>query len=113
MSALLAGRTPPTAVVVANNLMTLGAVQAAHAAGVAIPGDLAVVGVDDPYWAEFVNPPITTLAQPIAAMAREAVGLLLTRLGGDGGPPHKSVHSLQLIVRESSGPILPAPGGER
>jgi LacI family transcriptional regulator len=113
MAGLLAEPERPTAVVVANNLMTLGAVQAAHAARVAIPDDVAVVGVDNPYWAEFVNPPITSVAQPIAAMAREAIGLLLARLNGDGGPPHKSVHSLQLIVRESSGPILPRAGGDR
>jgi DNA-binding LacI/PurR family transcriptional regulator len=83
--------------------MTLGAVQAAHDAGVRIPQDLAVVGVDNPYWAEFVAPPITSVAQPVAAMAREAIGMLLARLTREGAPPHRSVHSMHLIVRESSG----------
>jgi DNA-binding LacI/PurR family transcriptional regulator len=103
MDRLLGSAHPPTAVVVANNLMTLGAVKAAHDAGVAIPGDLAVVGVDDPYWAEFVSPPITTMAQPVAPMAREAFRMLLARVGGDAGPPRRSRHSLGLIVRQSSG----------
>jgi DNA-binding LacI/PurR family transcriptional regulator len=107
MSALLASSPAPTAAVVANNLMTLGAVQAAHVAGVQIPQDLAVVGIDDPYWAEFVAPPITSVAQPVAAMAREAIGMLLTRLTRDAGPPHRSVHSMHLIVRESSGAPRP------
>jgi DNA-binding LacI/PurR family transcriptional regulator len=100
---LLESAHPPTAMVVANNLMTLGALRAAHDAGVAIPGQLALVGVDDPYWAEFVSPPITTLAQPVASMAREAFNMLLARVGGETGPPQRSLHSLGLIVRGSSG----------
>jgi DNA-binding LacI/PurR family transcriptional regulator len=108
MGGLLASGPTPTAAVVANNLMTLGAIQAAHDAGVRIPDDLAIVGIDNPYWAEFVAPPITSVAQPVAAMAREAIGMLLTRLTRGSGPPHKSLHSMQLIVRESSGPPLTA-----
>jgi LacI family transcriptional regulator len=103
MERLLNSASPPTAVVVANNLMTLGALKAAHDAGVAIPQQLALVGTDDPYWAEFVSPPITTLAQPVAAMAREAFSMLLARVGGETGPPRRSLHSLGLIVRASSG----------
>lgn len=104
MTGLLASTPAPTAAVVANNLMTLGAVQAAHDAGVRIPHALAIVGVDNPYWAAFVAPPITSVAQPVADMAREAIGMLLTRLTQtEGSPPEKSVHSMHLIVRESSG----------
>jgi LacI family transcriptional regulator len=101
---LLAAPFPPTGLVVANNLMVLGALKAAHDAGVRIPDDLALVGVDDPYWAEFINPSITSLAQPVGAMAREAVGMLLARLDGETGPPRRSLHSFGLIIRASSGP---------
>jgi LacI family transcriptional regulator len=104
VSELLGAQTPPTAVVVANNLMTLGAIKAAHDAKVRIPGDLSLVGVDNPYWSEFVNPPITSLAQPVAEMAREAIGMLLSRLNGDASPPRRSVHAFALVVRESSSP---------
>lgn len=100
---LLEAASPPTALVVANNLMTLGALKACRDAGVSIPDELAIVGVDDPYWAEFVSPPITSLAQPVAAMAREAVSMLMARLEGEGGPPRRSLHSFGLIVRESCG----------
>ncbi|MDX6200991.1 MAG: LacI family transcriptional regulator [Frankiales bacterium] len=100
---LIASPKPPTAVVVANNLMTLGALKAVHHAGLSIPDDLALVGIDDPYWAEFVSPPITSMAQPVGAMAREAIGMLLARLNGEAGPPQRSVHSLGLVVRESVG----------
>jgi LacI family transcriptional regulator len=105
---LLAAPVPPTALVVANNLMMLGTLKAAHDAGVAIPSQLALVGIDDPYWAEFISPPVTCLAQPVAAMAREAFGMLLDRVRGEGGPPRRSLHSLGLIVRSSSGEPRPA-----
>lgn len=110
VAALLALPSPPTGVVVANNLMTLGALSAAHEAGVSIPEQLALVGVDDPYWAQFVNPPITTMAQPVASMARDAIGMLVARLNGQTGPPQRSVHSLGLIVRSSSGPPVRGSG---
>jgi LacI family transcriptional regulator len=100
---LLESAEPPTAVVVGNNLMTLGVLKAAHDLGVDIPDELALVAVDDPYWAEFVSPPITTVAQPVTAMARAATSILLSRLEGDESPPMRSVHSMGLIVRASSG----------
>lgn len=103
---LLESARPPTAVLVANNLMTLGALKAAHDASIAIPQQLALVGVDDPYWAEFVSPAITTLAQPVASMAREAFNMLLARVGGETGPPLRSLHSLGLVIRASSGPDI-------
>jgi DNA-binding LacI/PurR family transcriptional regulator len=103
VAALLSSAEPPTAIVVANNLMTLGALMAARDAHISIPSELALVGVDDPYWAEFINPPITSLAQPVAAMAREAVDMLLARINGEKGPPRRSLHSLGLVVRASCG----------
>ena len=108
MTRLLESDERPTAVVVANNLMTLGVLKAAHDLDVSIPGQLALVGVDDPYWAEFVNPPITSVAQPVASMARAAISILIRRLDGDDSPPTRSVHSMGLIVRASSGGALPA-----
>lgn len=103
VTALLGSASPPTAIVVANNLMTLGALKAAREARVRIPQQLVLVGVDDPYWAEFMNPPITSLAQPVRLMAHDALSMLLSRLNGDDGPPRRSVHPLKLVVRSSSG----------
>ncbi len=103
VAGLLAAANPPTAVVVANNLMTLGALRAALDAGVRVPDQLALAGVDNPYWAELVNPPITTVAQPVTRMAREAIDLLAARVQGDSGPPRRSMHPMELIVRTSSG----------
>jgi LacI family transcriptional regulator len=100
---LLAEPRPPSALVVANNLMALGAMRAIRAAGRAIPGDIAVIAVDNPPWAELLDPPLTVLAQPIRAMATQAVDFLVRRLSGDTSPPVRVVHPLELIVRRSCG----------
>ncbi len=71
-----------TALLVANNLMAIGALQAVKAAHLRIPVDVALVSFDDPPWAEVTDPPITTLAQPVRLMAAAAVELLLQKLQG-------------------------------
>jgi DNA-binding LacI/PurR family transcriptional regulator len=50
---------PPTAVFTANNLMTLGALNAIHEKGLSIPQDAAIVGFDDMPWALSLAPPLT------------------------------------------------------
>jgi len=101
--ALLAVPNRPTALVVGNNLMTLGALRAIRAAGVKIPHELAVVAIDDPSWAALVDPPLTVVAQPVEQMAETAMGLLLERLHGGRGESIRSVLPLELRVRASCG----------
>ncbi len=74
---------PITALVVANNLMTIGALRALRARGLRVPEDVGLVAIDDPFWAELVDPPLTTLAQPIQQMAESAAELLFNRIEGD------------------------------
>lgn len=69
-----------TALLVANNLMAIGALQALRERGLRVPADAGIVSIDDPLWAELTDPPLTTLAQPVRAMADAAVHLLLQRL---------------------------------
>lgn len=93
----------PSALIVANNLMTLGALLALREAQVAIPQDMAVVAIDDPPWSPLVDPPLTTLAQPVRQMAADAMDLLLDRVDNRRTEPRRIVHHLQLIVRASCG----------
>jgi len=93
----------PTALVVGNNLMTIGALRATRDAHLSIPGDLAVVAVDDPPWAELVDPPLTVVAQPVRRMAERAIQLLLERIKGHDGPPERIVLPLDLRIRDSCG----------
>jgi DNA-binding LacI/PurR family transcriptional regulator len=103
MTTLLAGKTRPSAVIVANNQMTLGALRAIRRAGLRVPGDIALVGVDDPPWAELVDPPLTTLAQPVRTMAETAMQLVLERIEQGRTESRRVTLPLELRVRVSCG----------
>ncbi len=90
-----------TALLVANNLMAIGALQALRERGLRVPSDVALVSIDDPLWAELIDPPLTTLAQPVRRMAEAAVGLLLQRLEGSDSEPQRLVFDLELRHRGS------------
>jgi LacI family transcriptional regulator len=105
VAALLASAGTPTALVVANNLMTLGALGALADAGVSVPADVAVVAIDDPPWAPFVAPPLTTVAQPVHRMAADAMHLLLDRVHARRDRAQRIVHPFELRVRASCGTL--------
>ncbi len=92
-----------TALVVASNLTTIGALEALRDHGLKVPADVALVAVDDPFWAELVEPPLTTLAQPVREMADGAVEALLERIGGLREGPKRLVFDFELRVRGSCG----------
>jgi DNA-binding LacI/PurR family transcriptional regulator len=91
-----------SALVVANNLMAAGALKALRARGLEIPGDVALVTVDEPFWAEFVDPPLTTIAQPIRLMATSAVDLLFERIEGRRSESRRLTFDFELHIRASS-----------
>lgn len=102
---LLAQRQPPTAVFVTSDLMALGGLSAAGAAGVRVPAQLSVVGFDDIAAASYASPPLTTVAPPKREMARLAVELLIRRIQGGKGPLQRAALSSRLIVRRSTAPL--------
>jgi LacI family transcriptional regulator len=67
----------PTAVFAGNDGMALGALAIAHRDGLAVPGDVAIAGFDDSPASRMVFPPLTTVRQPFAGMARAAVAAIL------------------------------------
>jgi LacI family transcriptional regulator len=93
-----------TAMVVANNLMAIGALRALAHSGRRVPDDVAIVALDDPFWAELVQPPLTVLAQPVRAMADAAMRLLLERIERSRSQPRHERFSFELRLRGSSGP---------
>jgi DNA-binding LacI/PurR family transcriptional regulator len=103
VAGLLEREPRPTALIVGNNLMTLGALRAVRAAGLRVPTDIALLGVDDPPWSALVDPPLTTLAQPVRAMAADAMELLLQRVTGAREHPRRIVHPFELRTRASTG----------
>ena len=93
----------PTAVISANNLMTLGALQAIYECKLHIPADIAIVGFDDMAWANSLNPPLTTIAQPTEELGALAAQLVLDRINDPSRPYRHVILDTHLIVRESSG----------
>lgn len=106
---LLQSDTPPTALFVANNLMTLGALNAIHDQGISIPDDIAIVGFDDMPWARSLNPPLTTVAQAVEEIGYHAARLLMARIEQPDLPPRTEVVGTQLMVRASCGAKNPLP----
>jgi LacI family transcriptional regulator len=106
-SELLRLSPPPTALVIANNQMTLGALLAIQQMGIRIPNDLSVVGFDDPEWAPLTNPPLTTLAQPTYEMGGKAMRMLLDRIEGNSDEnATKVLLEPWLVVRGSTAPPI-------
>ncbi len=100
---LLALAAPPTAVITANNAMTIGAMQELHARGLRVPEDIALVAFDDFPWADAFHPRLTVIAQPFAEIGREAVRLLLRRMTDPDLPPRTVRLPARFVHRESCG----------
>ena len=79
---LLDARPRPTAIVAANVIAAIGAVGAIKEAGLALPADVSLVAIHDVWFAEHMDPPLTTVALPLAEMGRVAVGVLLDEING-------------------------------
>lgn len=108
---LLALAEPPTAIIAANDDMAAAVVSVAHRRGLDVPRDLSVVGFDDSSAATTVWPELTTVRQPIAAMADAALEILLRLLRpreGDLASAVDSVFAHELVERNSVAP--PAQG---
>lgn len=105
---LLGGSPDLDAMIVGNNMLTPGALRVIRAAGRKVPGDIAMVAFDDPFWAELIDPPLTTLAQPVRSMTATAVRLLLDSIEGRRREPERIVFRFTLKVRGSSPGVIAA-----
>ncbi|WP_071608810.1 ribose operon transcriptional repressor RbsR [Entomohabitans teleogrylli] len=81
MKKLLEMPQPPQAVFAGNDAMAVGAYRALHEAGLAIPGDIAIVGYDDIELARYMTPPLTTIHQPKDELGELAIDVLIHRMG--------------------------------
>ena len=99
---LLSSTPTPTAIFASNDPMAMGVLSAAHEMGFDVPRQLSVAGFDDSPMARHAWPPLTTVRQPIAEVARLATEQLLARL--QGRPEESSHHCLraELVLRAST-----------
>lgn len=91
-----------TGIICASDPLALGAVRAARREGLRVPEDISVVGYDDSAFMNCTEPPLTTMRQPIEAMGRAAVELLVTQIQGGSVTPGELLFEPELVVRGST-----------
>jgi DNA-binding LacI/PurR family transcriptional regulator len=101
---LLALADPPTAIFTSSDLQAIGVYQAAKEAGMRIPDDLSVTGFDDLPITAWVDPPMTTVHQPLTQMAVAATELALALGRGEEAPQIGLELATTLTVRGSTAP---------
>ncbi len=101
---LMSLKRPPTAIFAFDDLMAIGAMEEVRRRGLCVPEDVAIVGFDDIDLAAFVDPPLTTVAQPKTEMGRLAT-LRLLEMVENSSPPRPRTMTLtpELIIRRSCG----------
>lgn len=100
LEAIFSAPETPTALLAQSDLIALFAISWLKARGIEVPRDVSIVGFDGVPEAAMSSPPLTTIAQPIADIGREAVRLILRA----GEAPQRSVLALELVVRGSTAP---------
>jgi LacI family repressor for deo operon, udp, cdd, tsx, nupC, and nupG len=103
---LLGRRERPTAIFCFNDEMAMGVVEVAKTLGIHVPQQLSVVGFDDIRFSRHMDPPLTTIAQPMRQIGEGTVRLLLSILAGghDAETPESVTLPHKLVVRASTGP---------
>ncbi len=91
-----------TGFVCGSDLMALGAIRAARQQGLQVPKDVSIVGYDDSPLIAFTDPPLTTLRQPVQAMAVAAVRALVDEIKGHPAPHSEYIFRPELVVRGST-----------
>ncbi|MFL9681603.1 LacI family DNA-binding transcriptional regulator [Streptomyces sp. KL110A] len=93
-----------TGIVCASDPLALGAIRAARRRGLSVPGDVSVVGFDDSAFMNCTEPPLSTVRQPIEAMGRAAVDLLIAQVQGTRQHSGELLFEPELVVRGSTAP---------
>lgn len=100
---LLRSQKPPTAIFLANDVMAIGAINAAHESGLRVPEDISIVGFDDIPFSNYTNPPLTTVHQPAFEKGVRAARLLINLLETQE-PQESVILPMQIAVRKSTAP---------
>jgi DNA-binding LacI/PurR family transcriptional regulator len=99
----LATGSGASAVVAYNDLVALGVEQRLRERGIAVPGQVSVVGFDDTFVATLASPPLTSVGTDLRAVGAAAVDLLVERLRDPDAPVAHVVRPTELVVRASTG----------
>jgi len=99
---ILSGPDPPTAIVAYSDLVAIGVMRGARTLERRVPEDVSVVGFNDIEVAAFLEPPLTTVRQPMREMGWQAMARILDSLAGRPTPPYEAMPGT-LMVRRSTG----------
>jgi len=91
----------PDAIFAANDIMAAGAYRAIYESGLKIPDDIAIIGFDDIPLAAQLNPPLTTIRQPLHRLGQLAVERLIEILREPQSPPRQTTLAPELVLRQS------------
>jgi len=108
MHELLALDDPPTAVFACSDEMAIGAMQVARDAGLRVPEELSIVGIDDHDVSEYVG--LTTIRQDVVGQGERAATRLLDLIADHASGPQHEMQPIRLIVRRTTGPPPPGVG---
>jgi len=109
---LLGASEPPTAIFASNDDMAAAVVSVAHRRHLDVPNELTVAGFDDTTAAITLWPPLTTIHQPVRALAAEAMSLLIAEIclqGRKSRVPRERILEHELVERQSTGALRPSP----
>jgi LacI family transcriptional regulator len=97
----------PSAIFAANDPAAIGALEALHEAGIAVPEDVALVGAGNIHYGDMLRVPLTTVSWSRAAMGQEAAGLLLELIDGRKSAAKNRHITIppELVVRRSCGAV--------
>lgn len=98
---LLTGRNRPSAIFCYNDMSALGVMKEAAKHRLQVPANLSVVGFDDIFFAELMQPPLTTVRQPKREIGRRAMELLFALIRGEEAKQTITIQG-QLVVRETT-----------
>ncbi|MRG59676.1 LacI family DNA-binding transcriptional regulator [Agromyces sp. CFH 90414] len=101
-----------TGIVCASDPMALGAIRAVRRAGLRVPEDVSVIGFDDSALMNCTEPPLTTVRQPIEAMGKTVIELLMRQMSTHQAIGDEVFFAPELVVRSSTGPAPAAPSVE-
>jgi DNA-binding LacI/PurR family transcriptional regulator len=98
-----------TGIVCASDPLALGAIRAVRRAGLAVPADVSVIGFDDSLFMNSTDPPLTTVRQPIEAMGRAAVAMLIGQIEGATVSTEELLFEPEIVARGSTAAVRAEP----
>lgn len=108
---LLDSDFPPTAIFACNDVLAIGTIQAARQRGIRVPLDLSVVGFDNTILATIIDPPLTTVAQPIQELGKQVIDLIISEINDQKQTKQRVVLTPEIVIRQSTARLQVASNG--